>query len=146
MSRRDDTKQFSLSYYLSGDVEAEKAARKGGVPDQMRITVEAMCPGVDLWTSIFIRGATGVRLGWLVSALSTLAQCPKLGGQGGRGFGLFRADIDLIDLDSGGRTDFMRISGLGDVDLTERANFVWTAYNDHLTEHRDDVLKALETV
>lgn len=113
---------------------------KDGPAQQMRVTIEAMCAGTQMYHRIDLYDMTELELGAFVSCLDYWSRRPYLGGKSGAGFGLCNAEYEYWDNDQA--KPFMQISQ-NCVRIEEPAasaqkaydQFLLDIYNRYLQEH-----------
>jgi hypothetical protein len=122
----------------SADGSTEPKALKGNdKPQQMRYTVESMAPGSRFWHRIDALDVTEVEMGALVSALSTFAASPHIGGMSRMGYGL----VDLhytYSKDGQEQGSFLTVGDT--LTLSAEAKRCEDAYNAHLQDLYDTYL------
>ncbi len=123
---------------LSGE---EKPKEKDGPAQQMRVMVEALCAGSQLYHRIDLENMSDIELGCFISCLDRWSHHPYLGGKSGSGFGLCTAEYEFWD--NGERKPFMTIAE-NCVKLGEQAaeakqkydQFLLNLYDNYLTENQ----------
>ena len=134
-SRRDDSKDGTYtdllarneSSLLEGPDEPAKAR-----PEQMRMTVELLCPGVTMHTGITLSDVSDVQVGALVSALWEFSKAPYIGGQSALHY-------DYVDLDTGSGGAFLSVRDRPR--LLDVAQGAKDAYDAHLHAMHDQYLR-----
>jgi CRISPR type IV-associated protein Csf2 len=91
---------------LNGEKPDKK--EKDGPAQQMRVMVEALCAGSQLYHRIDLEDMSDLELGCFVSCLDSWSRHPYLGGKSGSGFGLCAAEYEFWD--NGERKPFMQIA------------------------------------
>ena len=135
-SRKDDSKDDRLLPYMkdiAGLLEGE-TKKKDGPADQMRMTVELLCSGAQLYSSVYFMDVSELELGCFVSALDQFSLAPHIGGQANRGHG--NVDVEY-NMDGDG---FARINS-GAVRLSATAEQAKQTYDQHLKELYDAMLE-----
>lgn len=136
-SRKDDSKDDRLLPHLqdvAGLLQGESKQKKDGPADQMRMTVELMGSGAQLYTSIFFMDVSEIELGCFVSALDHFSLSPHIGGQSNRGHGLVDLQYNMEDEGFVSvRSDILK--------LGRKAESAKDAYDQHLKDLYDTMLE-----
>ncbi len=147
---------------LFGDEEPESITRgaakaqakmdkmeKDGPAQQMRVMVEALCAGSQLYHRIDLFDMSDLELGAFVSCLDYFSQKPYLGGKSGSGFGLCTVEYEFYE--NGERKPFMAISEnhVRRGELAEAAKqtydqFLLNLYQQHLADNQQPLKAMLE--
>jgi hypothetical protein len=131
--------------------DAGKADKKekDGPAQQMRVMVEALCAGSQLYHRIDLFDMSDLELGAFVSCLDYFSRKPYLGGKSGSGFGLCTVEYEFYE--NGGRKPFMQIAEnhVKRGDLAEAAKqtydqFLLNLYQQHLTDNQTALKGMLE--
>jgi hypothetical protein len=149
-SRRDDSKIESVRRYLAGPEEqlllgvatppkAKEKPDENRAPDQMRIGMELVCPGVALYTWMTMRDLSPVDLGALVSGLHAFSAAPLIGGKSAIGYGLVDLDYEITDTETGETHPFVKVTD-GVSLLSKPAEDAKAAYDAHLRQLYDQML------
>lgn len=150
-TRKDDAKDDRIRHYIADAVPALEQGsliaeppktdkpEKDGPATQMRMTSELLISGVQLETTIDMKGVSEVELGAMVSALHMFHRFPYIGGQSNRGHGLVDLEYQILDLDSGAIEPFTSV--VGDIwYLSDRAEAAKARYDQHLLEAYDAMI------
>ncbi|MEK3645843.1 hypothetical protein [Aeribacillus sp. FSL M8-0235] len=142
-SRKDDEKNVNIAdqFLLNNEetllLEGDSKKKKKDEPaTQMRYGVEYLAAGTKLWHRWDII-CNELELGAFVSAIHEWQKQPYLGGMSGKGFGLVKADMDLITEDD--REPFASI-GQEFIQLGNTAKQAKDTYDAHLKEMYDTYL------
>jgi len=152
-SRMDDSKDERKRTYLAPPAPTQTMvpgatrdrgtpqghAEKAGVSQQMRTTSELLIAGAQLYGSVEVLDCTAIELGCLVAAYHAFSRSPHIGGEVGKGHGLVRLDVDLLDLDTGEVEDGFVIAD-GACLLSTRATAAKARYDQHLRGLYDAML------
>lgn len=119
----------------------KKDKRDDGPAQQMRVMVEAMCAGTQMYHRIDLYDMTELELGAFVSCLDYWSRKPYLGGKSGTGFGLCTAEYEYWD--NGELKPFMKIAEncVRRCELAESAQqtydqFLLSLYTKYLDENK----------
>ena len=141
-SRKDDEKDVNVTDQFLATEEVKliedgtKKKKKDEPATQMRYGIEYLAAGTKLWHRWDII-CTEIELGAFVSAIHEWQKQPYLGGMSGKGFGLVRADMDLITEE--GRESFAQI-GQEFIKLGTTAQEAKNDYDEHLKDIYDNYL------
>ncbi len=151
-SRMDDAKNPHFAPFLAQSAPAltqgallssdePKLARGDAPAQQMRMTVELVVAGAELYSHIDLLDVTDVELGCLVSGLHTFSRSPHIGGQANRGHGLVSLETTLVDMDTGEvAPQFVSIADRCLLSLPAAA--AMEAYDQHLRQVYEAMLDA----
>lgn len=142
-SRRDDARDGSKSAFLPPPdrvlLEGATRAREDGPADQMRMSVELLAAGVELYTEIDALDVSEIELGCLTAALHAFSRSPHIGGQANKGHGKVGLNYQIMDLDTGEVQPFARVED-GPALLAPPAQSAIAAYDQHLRAQYDAML------
>jgi hypothetical protein len=140
-TRMDDSKHPELIDYVPiADqplLEGKKGKKEGMVSTQMRMTSELLISGVTLVHEIDLLGVSEIELGVLVSALDNFSASPYIGGQCNRGHGKVAYYSYIVNMKTGERHDFVKVTGDGPARLSRNAEVAKASYDAHLQAQYD---------
>lgn len=131
------------------DAGKTEKKEKDGPAQQMRVMVEALCAGSQLYHRIDLFDMSDLELGAFISCLDYFSRKPYLGGKSGSGFGLCTVEYEFYE--GGERKPFMAISEnhVKRGELAEAAKqtydqFLLNLYQQHLVDNQTALKGMLE--